>query len=60
MRFIDLDELENDRNFWYAAVGFMYVSGILQIVLEEFLMGIATIGMAIVFTSVAHQKMNEE
>ena len=60
MDFIDLEELETDRNFWYAILSIMYLSAIGQIALGGILSGIGTLGMAVAFTSVAYQKLNEE
>ena len=60
MRFIDLDDLEDDRNFWYASTGFMYLAALGQFALKEFLLAIATLGMAITFSAIGYQKINEE
>jgi len=60
MDFIDLDELENDRNFWYASLVFLYSTALVQFVLDNFLLGVTTMGTAITISVVAHQKLNEK
>ena len=60
MNFIDVDGLENDRNFWYVSTGFMYLAAVIQFTLKEFLLAIATLGLAITFSAVGYQKINEK
>jgi len=60
MDFIELDELENDRKFWYTTLGFMYLAAVAQFALKEFLLGAVTLGMAITFSAIGYQRINEK
>jgi len=60
MDFIDVDEPEHDRNFWYLSVTFIYLSAVLQLGLGEFVSGFSTLIMGIALTFVAYHKLRKE
>lgn len=60
MKLIDLDELNNDRNLWIVILGFMYFTGALQLSFGNFPLGVTTLGMAVTFSALGYQKINDK
>jgi len=60
MRFFDLDELENDRNFWYSAVGLVAFSGLILAALDNFDLAVIVFGFAFTLFAVAYEEIGEE
>jgi len=60
MGFFELEDLEEDRKFWVLVIGFSFGSGLLQLILGEFLMAITAFGAAGILAILAHQKLGGE
>lgn len=60
MDFVDLDELENDRNFWYSAVGLVAFSGLILTALDNLDWATIVFGIAFTLFAVTYNKMEEK
>ena len=57
MDFIDLDELKDDRNFWYSAVGLVAFSGLILTASNNFDLAIIVFGIAFTLFAVAYDRV---
>jgi len=60
MDFIDSDQLENDRNFWFSAVGLVAFSGLVLAALDNFDSAIIVFGAALTLFAVAYGKIGKK
>ena len=60
MRFVDLDDLENDRNSRYSAVGAVAFSGLILAALDNFELAAIIFGVAFTLFAVTYEEIGEE
>ena len=60
MRFVDLDDLENDRNSRYSAVGAVTFSGLILAALDNFELAAIIFGFAVTLFAVTYEEIGEE
>jgi hypothetical protein len=60
MSFIDVEVSEGERGFWILTLSFLYLVALVQFMLGEHLLGISTLGIGVVFSTIAYQRLKEE
>lgn len=56
----EFDRLAEQRNFWIAVVAFMFISGVFQVLMENYMLATTAFGSATVFAVLAGQQLEAE
>ncbi|MFB6115155.1 MAG: hypothetical protein ABEK04_02600 [Candidatus Nanohalobium sp.] len=56
----ELDDLAESKRFWTLVIGFIALSGLVQLALGNFLLAITSLGAGVTFAILAHEELKDE
>ncbi len=57
---LDLESAESQKRFWVFTVGFLLLTGVFQLLMENYLLAITSFGASTAFTILGNEKLKEE
>lgn len=57
---LDLENVESQKRFWMFTVSFLILTGIFQLVMENYLLAVTSFGASTTFAILGHEKVKEE